>query len=108
MFSSFLANETNPFVIKHVKGMSDFRLPAFLPFFIEILLLNANSIDLDQMPHFVEPDLGPHSAKAPFKGMILKTVTCHTSPNVSNGMVNLIVNILKIQNFHSSCSKRHS
>ena len=38
---------------------------------------------------------------------ILKTVTCPTSPIVSNTMENLIINTGKIQNFHSSCSMRN-
>ena len=39
---------------------------------------------------------------------ILKTVTRPTSPNVSNAMENLIINIGKIQNFYSSCNIWHS
>ena len=37
----------------------------------------------------------------------LKNVTRPTSPNVSNAMVNLIVNTGKILNFYSFCSVRH-
>ena len=39
---------------------------------------------------------------------ILKIVTRPTAPNVSNAMVNLIINIGKIQNVYSSCNMRHS
>ena len=53
---------------------------------------------------------GPVSLSANSPGLeILKTVTRPTLPNVSNAMVNMIININgKNQNLYSSCSMRHS
>ena len=41
-----------------MEGMSEWFL--LLIFIIEILVLNANSVDLDQMPRSVASDLGLH------------------------------------------------
>ena len=65
MASSTLTIWTGPFPNSQVSGQL-----LLLPCFIEITVLNANSVDPDQTPRSTASDLGLHCCQCPFYGTL--------------------------------------